>query len=414
MMAQARDLPVPLITQAELQPVVAQILGRPQVEVAEWRVRPVAGTAGSVNQGGRGVFRVEGLAKDGGPAVAPPLAAAAAPTALTPWSAIVKVFGEPRGAAAPGDTTRVPTAADYWQREILAYRSGMLAEIHGGLAAPRCYAVTEHLEHPEHEWRVWLEDVAETSKAWTLARYASAARHLGQFNGAYLAGRPLPPAYPWLCRGRTREWVAAAGTQWEGFAHYAATAEGQSWLSAAGVARMRVLLGEQERLLGLLGRLPVCLCHHDAYRRNLLARDGPRGEQQTVAVDWSMVGCGGVGEETGILAAATLTFLDVPAAQAAAYDDLVFTAYLAGLRDAGWQGDPRLARFGHTVTAALTIGTAMRVLICVNLLGTPEGVAFTEAAIGHKLSACLAQWAALQPFLLDLGDEALRLAEELG
>ena len=55
----------------------------------------------------------------------------------------------------------------------------------------------------------------------------------------------------------------------------------------------------------------------------------------------------------------------------------------------------------------------MRVLVSVNLLGTAEGVAFTEAALGHTLADILAQWATLQPFLLDLGDEALQLAEEL-
>lgn len=407
-MAQALDLPIPALTHAELQPIVAQVLDLPQVDVAEWHVTPVAGAAGSVNQGGRGLFRVQGQATAQVPTAESAARADRAGAAL-PWSVVVKVFGTPDAASTPGDTTMNPTAADYWQREILTYRSGMLAGIHGGLTVPRCYGV---VEHAQHEWRVWLEDVAETSKIWTLTRHSTAARHLGRFNGAYLAGRPLPPAYPWLCRGRTREWAAAAGAHWEGFAHYAASA-GRSWLSAESVTRMRRLLGEQERILRLLGGLPVCLCHHDAYRRNLIARDRPGGEQQTVAVDWSMVGFGGIGEESGIMAAATLTFLDVPAAEASAYDDLVFASYLTGLRDAGWAGDARLARFGHTATAALTIGTAMRVLVSVNLLGTPEGVAFTESAIGHDIDACLAQWATLQPFLLDLGDEALQLANEL-
>ncbi len=87
------------------------------------------------------------------------------------------------------------------------------------------------------EWRVWLEDVAATSKCWTPAHFDTAACHLGQFNGPYLAGQPLP----------------------------------------------------------------------------------------------------------------------------------------------------------------LAIGTAMRILVSMNLLGTPEGVAFTEAVIGYKLADYLAQWATLQP-----------------
>ena len=161
-MAQALDLPVPSVALAELQPIVAQILGWTHVDVTEWRVRQMAGVAGSVGQGGRGLFRIQGLATDQGQEADPAWASCLS------WSVVVKVFSGVSGPGAPGDTTGIPTAVDDWQREILAYRSGMLAEIHGSLVAPRCYAVTEH---PDHEWRVWLEDVAATSKAWLPARY---------------------------------------------------------------------------------------------------------------------------------------------------------------------------------------------------------------------------------------------------
>lgn len=137
-MAQAFDLPVPAMTHAELQPIVAQVLGWPQVDVTDWHVSSVAGVAGSVNQGGRGIFRVRGQTPD--PEPAPGLAS----SALMPWSAIVKVFGAPDAAGTPGDSTLNPAASDYWQREILAYRSGLLAAMQGGLAAPRCYGVVEH------------------------------------------------------------------------------------------------------------------------------------------------------------------------------------------------------------------------------------------------------------------------------
>jgi hypothetical protein len=47
------------------------------------------------------------------------------------------------------------------------------------------------------------------------------------------------------------------------------------------------------------------------------------------------------------------------------------------------------------------------------VLPTEEGVRGIESAIGYKLDNILEQWAEIQPFLLDLGDEALRLADEL-
>jgi hypothetical protein len=48
------------------------------------------------------------------------------------------------------------------------------------------------------------------------------------------------------------------------------------------------------------------------------------------------------------------------------------------------------------------------------VLPTDEGVRTIESSIGYKLDDILAQWAQIQPFLLDLGDEALGLAGELG
>ena len=45
---------------------------------------------------------------------------------------------------------------------------------------------------------------------------------------------------------------------------------------------------------------------------------------------------------------------------------------------------------------------------------TGEGVRSIESVIGFKLDDILEQWAIVQPFLLDLGDEALQLKDEIG
>ncbi|HZG67862.1 MAG TPA: hypothetical protein VEZ12_14040, partial [Herpetosiphonaceae bacterium] len=84
-----------------------------------------------------------------------------------------------------------------WKREVLAYQSGILEDLGGGLVVPRVYAV---MERPGGMVWLWLEDIVEAyATPWPLERYGLAARHLGAWQGTYLAGRPLPDA-PWLAR----------------------------------------------------------------------------------------------------------------------------------------------------------------------------------------------------------------------
>src|SRR5439155_4390297 len=109
---------------------------------------------------------------------------------------------------------------------------------------------------------------------------------------------------------------------------------------------------ERELLLDALTRLPPqTFCHRDAFRRNLFAR-----RTQTVAVDWAYSGIGAVGEEIAPLVWGSLGFRDVPIEQAQELEALVFNSYLDGLRDAGWNGDARLVRFGYAAASVLRYG----------------------------------------------------------
>ena len=176
--------------------------------------------------------------------------------------------------------------------------------------------------------------------------------------------------------------------------------------------RVERLLVNYQSLLPLLDKLPTCLCHHDGFRRNLLAVDGVNAKAQTVAIDWSMIGYGGVGEEIGITTSIALSWLEVAGDKAKEMDRITFESYVDGLRDCGWQGDIRLARFGYTATASLVTGVTWAMFMS-GPLSTDEGARGLELVIGYKLDDILEQWAMIQPFLLDLGDEALRLADEL-
>jgi hypothetical protein len=384
------------IQASELMPIVAQIIGQPTIDALTWQLYPIGGGAGKV-VGVLGTLRVAGAAQASGQTVA--------------WSVVVKIIRKPDVAADPWGTSHTPSAWNYWQREILAYQSGTLTDLGEHLVAPRCYAITEQ---PDGEWRIWLEDIQESPKRWTLDRYGSAARHLGQFNGAYLSGRPLPAEQPWTYPGRIRERVEIASQLVAPFRQYADSAHGRRWLSEQSVARMERLLANAKPLQALMGRLPRCLCHHDAFRRNLLARDKSATEVQTVAIDWSYLGYGGVGEEVGITTAITLSWMEVAGDQARELDRVIFAAYLAGLRDMGWHGDPRLARFGYTTTAALVTGVGWASMAGALIWPNEKAGRDFETVIGHSQDEILDQWALVHPFLLDLGDEALQLMGEIG
>src|SRR5262249_35553164 len=108
-----------------------------------------------------------------------------------------------------------------------------------------------------------------------------------------------------------------------------------------------------ERFLAALGRLPPTFCHLNAFRENLLARQGPDDREETVAVDWAFSDQGVVGQDLDTMVAGSVLFHHAEPEQMAEMDAAVFAGYVDGLRDAGWPGDPRLARLGCTVTSAL-------------------------------------------------------------
>jgi hypothetical protein len=313
------------IDHATLTPLVRCVLSSETVEVIDWDRQQLHGGAG----GASSIYRFSGRGHDQGEAAS--------------WSLILKAVRAPSEA-------EDPSSPRYWKREPLAYKSGLLDDLPGGVAAPRCFGVAEW--PGEGVW-LWLEDVTdEVGPRWPLEHYGVVARQFGQFNGAYLAGRPLPP-YPWLSRGWVRAWVAQAppaiALLQDSLEHPLAC----RWFPADSADSTLRLWAEREMFLDALDPLPQTFCHLDAFRRNLFARRGPGGHDQTVAVDWAFVGIGAVGEEIVPLVQASLCFFEVELAKAQELDEMVFEGYLDGLRDAGWHGDPRLVRLGYAAAGAM-------------------------------------------------------------
>jgi hypothetical protein len=315
-------------------------------------------------------------------------------------------------APAPGRAD--PAHPRYWKREPLLYRSGLLGDLPGGLRAPRCYGVDEPAGGTV--W-LWLERVREDGeRAWPPARWALAARHLGRFNGAYLAGRALPRA-PWLGGGRLRAVVEAHAPL---VARIAAAPDAPAlrrWWPRPVVAAILRAWEARGALCAALERMPQALGHGDAIRRNLLARRGAdgaaRGEvAETVAIDWEFAGHYAPGEEVGQTLSVASAFYDVAPADLPDLDAALFAAYLDGLRDAGWRGDPggeRRVRFAYAAHAAL------RNLFNAVGASVPDeaGRAAAQLTYGHSWEALAERRAEVRPFLLERADEARRLLETI-
>jgi hypothetical protein len=370
-----------------LAPLVRGLLGEPAAAVeGGWAVRPLGGGGGE----GLGLYRVAGSARvRDGP---------------RPWALVCKVCA----AAAGAD----PGAWDYPAREGLAYGSGLLAALPGGLAAPRCLAVDAR---PDGTTRVWLEAVADAHPGpWPLARYALAARRLGRFNGAYLAGAPVPDE-PWLGPGWLRDLVEHAGPTLAELGRLAGPGGpplARLLYPPPVVAELRRLWAERGRFLAALDRLPRTFCHRDAFRRNLLVRRGAAGEE-FVAVDWAYAGHGAVGEELVPLVVASLLFFEAEGIAPCDLDAACFAGYAAGLREAGWAGDERLVRLGFAAAASLryTLGTLP---LEVQAVTDPAMRPVFEGLLGRPLEEAVGRGVGLWPFQLGLAEEARALLRVVG
>jgi hypothetical protein len=372
-----------------LREVVRAALGEPAAGLGGWDAVPLRGGSGAGALGGASaLYALAGTARIG--------------AAERPWSAVLKVL-----APVPGRDD--PAHHRYWKREPLLYGSGVLDGLPGGLRAPRCYGVDERADGTV--W-LWLERVREDGdRAWPPARWALAARHLGRFNGAYLARRPRPRA-PWLGGGRLRAVVEAHAPLVARIAAAPADPAVRRWWPRPVVAAVLRLWDERGVLCAALERLPQTFGHGDAIRRNLLARRPPGqaagAAAETVAIDWEFAGHYAPGEEVGQTLSVASAFYDVAPAELPALDAALFTAYLAGLRDAGWRGgagDERRVRFAYAAHAAL------RNLFNAVGASVPDeaGRAAAHLTYGHSWEALAARRAEVRPFLLERADEARRL-----
>ena len=356
------------IDRETLNPLVRKALDSETVTVTDWQVTPLPAES-------RNVFRFTGHACTAGTTVA--------------WSLVLKVVRRQRTSGT---------------REAQANASGLLRDLPSGLAAARCFGVEAHGD----TFRIWQEEVMdEVGRPWPLRRYGLAARHIGQFNGAYLVGRPLPTE-PWVLREWIRSDVADDAPDVGRLQRLPDHPLSRRAFPGRSVDDLLRFWEGRELFLAALDQLPKTFGHLDAAPSNVFARRGPSGQAQTVAIDWSHAGIAEIGHDIAPLVFFTLLDDRWDIAQAEALDERVFAGYVRGLQAAGWQGAPRTARFGYAASLALRYGPSCirrPLRYCLD----ESGETWVEQVRGRPIGEVLDRFAAVHRFLLDRADEAREL-----
>jgi len=363
------------------------VLSSDSAQVLYWRCKPLGVPTG---QATRGVFRVSGTASANGKEV--------------PWSAVLKVIASPEpDSPSFFDDVSHPL---YWKREVLAYQSGLLDDLPAGLRAARCLQATEQEDGSFH---LWLEEATDLhGRRWPLEQYAEAARALGRFNGIYLTTRPMPD-YPWLVQTGSPRGLLDHNTELRDPLLDPKTWQHplvQAAFPASMADRLLALWKDRNSLLDALDRVPVTLCHLDAWKGNLFAPEGVDGD--IVAIDWAFPGKAAVGTDAGDLFAPSFGMLRVEQATPGALDETVFEHYLEGLREVGWSGGREVVRFAFATLSALKYGCFTPWFSDAQDESRHH---LWESLSGVPMADFLQNQAILLDYLLGIADEARALIE---
>lgn len=292
-----------------------------------------------------------------------------------------------------------PRHWNYWRREALVYTSGLPERV--GLSAPRLLGIDES---PQGDIELRLEHVeGRHAAALTIEDLEVAAHVLGRAQG-----RPDVPDQEWLSQGFLRSYSGSRPVQW------ALMDDDHAWaqplmrdnFDASLQHGLVQLHATRDRLLSLMERLPRTLCHLDVWPNNLIRRAG--GE--LVLLDWAFVGDGALGEDVGNLIPDSVFDLLMHHDLLDELDARLTSAYLGGLRDAGWNGDERLVRLGICASA---VKYDWLTAFCLEHAGADEHLDYGRAA-GVDAGTRYAARAAGLALCVRWAREAGELARALG
>jgi hypothetical protein len=234
-----------------------------------------------------------------------------------------------------------PRRWTFWAREALAYQHRLPEAYAGsGIEAPACLAA----QVDEREAVLLLEWVdGRPGDAWPVELYGRAAEAIGRAQSRFLTGSPVPP-FTWLSSGFLRDYSSDMPVNWRMldnetiWRHPTVREHSPPGLREA----VCFVHAHRERLYRISESLPRTLCHLDFWPKNLIS--GSSGA--TCLIDWSFAGLGSVAEDVGNLVPYASFNHFLPAAGLPRLEQVVFDAYLTGLRSGGWNDDPALVQLG--------------------------------------------------------------------
>jgi hypothetical protein len=292
----------------------------------------------------------------GSPATAALLRVRGRSTGGAPWSLFCKVLQHPRHWRM---IDQIPAAFrqrflnDFpWRQELDLWTEPVRSSLPPGLRAPHLHAL---VDLGDDQLALWLEDVRESTDPWDLTRFATAARALGRWNQ----------------RASTPDLVGSTGREagWALRVYYdngvvprgvAPLSDDRLWqhpwlASHADLrARLRDLATRVPAILDAAEALAQCRPHGDASPQNLLVPVGEPGI--LVPIDISFQAPYPLGGDLSQLVVGLVHADEVSASDLAAIADAVVVAYVAGLREEGWDGDEADVERGFCVSALLRSG----------------------------------------------------------
>jgi hypothetical protein len=287
---------------------------------------------------------------------------------------------------------------NYWRREADACTSD---ELRASLAGTGLEMPAATIEEDDDGITLWLDFVPGVPGTdFDLADHQALARGLGRWQ----AQGPLD--VPWGSRGFLRAYSGSKPAPFPLLDDDAAWALPIIRDCFPGMLRdgWRRLVANRERLLSIMESLPRTRGHLDVWAGNTTRRVGG----PVALFDWSFTGDAALGEDIGNQVPDGVFDLFWPAERVGELDEAVFEAYLDGLRQRGWGGDPRVVRLGM---AAASVKYAWLLPQMLEEASDPVGRAYwrevdptLKYAARGKGMVRMVNWA----------DEAIRLADQLG
>jgi hypothetical protein len=332
------------------------------------------------------------------------------------WRTILKVVSLPDLSGTPLDIDgyiREPSDWNYWKREVLARRCGLLERFEHPVRPVRCWATDDVDETTA--W-LWLEELDPSTDGQTrsLSELAAMAYDLGAFaaQGGSMVGDVL--SLSWAARDWVRGWTST----FLGLSGAHALTHPGCWTHP--LLRDRVpestrqalmdVINSREQMCSRLGALPATVAHHDPKASNLFRERTTTGER-TVVIDWGFFGTAPIGADLGHHVALNVCVDSVHPREAVEHDRLATDAYLAGLRDFGWRGDEADVRFAAAASGSLQM-LVFKVddvaLLCPDHPDAEDWPTDRAKAEGCDVPSTMDAWATSLQFLVHLGQRAMR------